>query len=176
MQGCFEIQPNVFEDVRGRLIKTFHAPTFMDQGLESPGAEEYVTTSKVNVLRGLHFQVPPMDHVKLVYCVAGRVLDVVLDIRVGSPTYGKHVTVELSGEQANMIYIPRGMAHGFYVSEGPATMVYRVSKVYSCEHDKGILWDSADIFWPTENPVISVRDSRFPEFVSFESPFVYVGR
>lgn len=173
LQGCFEIQPYVFDDVRGRFVKTYHLPTFREQGVEAPEAEEYVTTSNVNVLRGLHFQVPPMDHVKVVYCISGRVLDVVLDIRVGSPTYGKHVTTELSGEQANMIYIPRGMAHGFYVLEGPAIMVYRVSKVYSRDHDKGILWNSAGILWPTRSPIISDRDSEFPEFVAFDSPFDY---
>lgn len=175
LPGCFEIKPIILEDTRGRFIKTFHKPTFLDQGLESPEAEEYYTTSDANVLRGLHFQTPPMDHVKLVYCVSGRVLDVVLDIRLGSPTYGKHVTLELSHEQANMIYIPRGIAHGFCVLEGPATMVYRASEVYSCNHDKGVLWHSAGISWPTQNPVISDRDREFPEFAAFESPFEYAG-
>ncbi len=171
--GCMEIIPQVFKDERGRFIKTLHNDVFRANGLESCYAEEYYTVSSKSVLRGLHFQIPPKDHIKLVYCVFGKVLDAVVDLRVGSPTYGEFETFELSAEKANMIYIPKGLAHGFYVLSESAIMVYKVTTVYSPEHDTGILWNSVGIPWPDEKPIISKRDSEFRAFKDFKSPFIY---
>lgn len=173
LAGCFEVQPKVFSDERGRFIKIFHEQAFAEQGLETGFAEEYYSLSHKNVIRGLHFQLPPMDHVKMVYCVAGEVLDVVVDLRVGSPTYGQHALFELSADKANSIYIPKGMAHGFCVRSEQAIMVYKVSTVYSPTHDAGISWDSVAIPWPIGEAIISARDRGFQTFEKFESPFRY---
>lgn len=171
--GLYEIQPRILSDARGRFVKTLHREQFADLGLRSDFAEEYFSLSGPGVLRGLHFQVPPADHVKLVYCIQGQVWDVVLDLRQGSPTYLQHAVFELKAEKANMVYIPAGCAHGFCVPAGDAVLVYKVTSVYSPQHDQGILWNSAGISWPLQSPEISERDSLFPPLAEFSSPFVY---
>lgn len=173
--GCFEITTKIFRDERGLFVKTFHEDVFREYGLETHFAEEYYSFSHKRVLRGLHFQLPPMDHVKLVYCVAGKVLDVVVDLRINSPTYSDFLIFEISSERANMVYVPKGLAHGFYVLSEKAIMMYKVTTVYSPEHDTGILWNSVGIPWPVENPVVSKRDSELVAFKDFKSPFVYQG-
>ena len=171
---CYELQPSVLKDSRGAFVKTYHAGSFRDVGLRTDWAEQYYTTSAPGVLRGLHFQLPPHDHAKLVYCISGRVLDVAVDLRVGSPSYGQCVTLELSAERGNMIYLPTGLAHGFCTHEEPATLVYNVTSVYQPDSDTGIRWDSADIPWPLTDPLLSKRDQSFPLFDEFESPFTLV--
>ena len=171
--GCYEIHPPMFNDNRGSFIKTFHHESFIKHGLMTEWKEEYYTVSIQGVLRGMHFQLPPHDCEKLVYCTAGSVLDVLVDLRVGSPAYGKHVMIELTADKANIIYIPRGIAHGFYVTAGPAIMHYKVSSQYAQSHDTGILWNSAGIEWPDKNPVLSSRDKSFLTFSEFKSPFSF---
>jgi len=171
LPGCFELQPKAFEDARGKFVKVFHERMFAEKGLVTNFAEEYYSISHKNVIRGMHFQLPPMDHVKMVYCVQGEVLDAVVDLRVGSPTYGEHALFELSATKANSIYIPKGMAHGFCAMSEQAIMVYKVSTIYSPEHDAGLLWDSAGIAWPTKQPTLSARDQGFPSLDEFVSPF-----
>jgi dTDP-4-dehydrorhamnose 3,5-epimerase len=171
--GCFELQPKVFEDARGRFVKIFHEQAFKEQGLETNFVEEYYSVSYKNVIRGMHFQLPPMDHVKMVYCVQGEVLDAVVDLRIGSPTYGEYALFELSAAKANSIYIPKGMAHGFCVRSEQAIMVYKVSSIYSPAHDAGILWDSLGIAWPMKDAILSARDRGFLALGQFESPFRY---
>lgn len=173
LAGCFELQSKPFDDVRGRFVKVFHEQIFAEKGLKTHFAEEYYSISHKNVIRGMHFQLPPMDHVKMVYCVQGEVLDAVLDLRVGSPTYGEHALFELSAAKANSIYIPKGMAHGFCAMSELAIMVYKVGTIYSPNHDAGVLWSSAGITWPTKQPVISVRDQGLPTLDKFSSPFRY---
>ena len=173
LPGCYEIQTNPLEDLRGRFVKVFHKEIFANLGLEINFAEEYCSVSYHRVLRGLHFQVPPHEHLKLVYCVEGRVLDVVVDLRVGSPQYGKFATIELSAQKGNMLYIAPGLAHGFYVLTDKAIMIYKVTSVYSAEHDTGILWNSAGIPWPDPQPIISPRDRGFVTLSEFLSPFRY---
>lgn len=171
--GCFELQPKAFDDARGRFVKVFHEQVFAALDLETNFAEEYYSVSHKNVIRGLHFQLPPMDHVKMVYCVQGEVLDVVVDLRVGSPTYGEHAIFDLSAAKANSIYIPKGMAHGFCARSEQAIMVYKVSTIYSPEHDAGLLWNSVGISWPTNAAILSARDQSFSPFDKFVSPFHY---
>lgn len=172
--GCLEIIPDIFTDDRGCFVKTFHRDLFEQQGMEVDWREEYFSTSRRGVLRGLHFQLPPHDHAKLVYCTSGEVLDVVLDVRTGSPAYGTHAMFQLSGATSHMIYIPRGCAHGFYTLSEQATMMYKVSTVYAPAHDAGLLWNSAGIPWPVENPVMSDRDKALPAFAGFTAnPFTY---
>lgn len=171
ISGCYEIQGNVFRDERGRFVKTFHKDLFVKNGLEGNFEEEYYTVSLKRVLRGMHFQIPPHEHAKLVYCILGSVLDAVVDLRMDSPTYAEHATFKLSADQANMIYIPVGMAHGFYVLSEEAIVVYNVTSMHSPDHDTGILWSSAGICWPDKNPIVTTRDSQFVALSNFQSPF-----
>src|SRR5690606_5281497 len=171
--GCFEIKHKVRKDVRGKLVKTFHEKTFQEMGLHTNFTEVYYSISKKNVLRGLHFQVPSQHHIKIVLCLEGTILDVVVDISVGSRTFGEHITNELSPEKANMLYIPEGCAHGFYSLTEKTIFLNQTSAMFSKGHDMGIHWDSCGIDWPTEKPIISEKDKNLIEFGSFNSPFRY---
>lgn len=166
--GCYELLPNVHTDERGKFVKTFHLDDFESLGLRTDFKEEYFSVSRKGVLRGLHFQKPPHDHVKMVYCVEGNVFDAVLDLRKASPTYGKNISFELSGEKCNVLYLPKGVAHGFYTMSTSAIMMYKVTAVYSPGHDSGIMWNSAGIAWPCNSPAISERDSKFKNFLDIE--------
>ena len=171
--GCFEIIPRIFRDHRGLLVKTFHEQLFRENDLNTSWREEYYSVSRGGVLRGLHFQRPPHDHVKMVYCAEGSVLDAVLDLRKGSPSYGRHILIELSSATGNMLYLPSGLAHGFYVTSETAVMMYKVSSVHAPDCDSGVLWNSAGIPWPDETPALSDRDARFPALENVSSPFSY---
>lgn len=173
ISGCYELLPLIRSDERGAFVKTFHKGTFIKHGLETEFAEEYYSVSTKSVLRGLHFQIPPHDHTKMVYCVDGEVVDVVVDLRVGSSTYGQFAMFNLNSDKANMIYIPQGMAHGFYVCSEKAILLYKVSTEYSPEHDAGILWNSVGIPWPMNTPLLSSRDDSFITFERFISPFLF---
>lgn len=169
--GCFELQPAVRKDARGAFVKVFHAPEFRKLGLETDFREEYYSVSKKGVLRGLHFQEPPAALTKLVFCAEGEVFDAVLDLRRRSKTYGGTFTVKLGARQGNLLYIPKGCAHGFCTLSPRAVMVYKTSAVYSPENDKGVLWSSAGIKWPAGRRLLSPRDKAFPELAEYRSPF-----
>lgn len=171
ISGCFEFSPDVFTDKRGDFVKTFHAETFVSLGLNTEWPEEYFSVSSRNVLRGMHFQIPPYDHSKLVCCIRGQAIDVLLDLRLGSPTFGRNSKLNLS--RYSGVYIAPGVAHGFLSLEDDTVLLYRVSKAYNAEHDAGILWNSFGVSWPIDNPLVSERDSRFPRFGEFKSPFQY---
>lgn len=171
--GCFVVRPKRAVDPRGMFAKSFHAPSFADAGLVGEFPESFWTRSGAGVIRGMHFLVPPEEQAKLVYCVHGRVVDAVLDLRLGSPTYGEHMLVELGDAGGEMLYLSAGLAHGFCVPEGEATLMYHVSTVHSAGHDAGVRWDSAGIAWPVREPVLSDRDRGLPRLAEFESPFVY---
>ena len=173
LAGCFELQPKIFEDARGHFVKVFQTQAFVEHGLETNFVEEYYSVSSKNVIRGMHFQMPPMEHVKVVYCVHGSVLDVVVDLRIGSPTYGQSIVLELSSTKANSLYIPTGMAHGFCALSDQSIMLYKVSTLYSPSNDTGIRWNSIGLVWPTNEPILSARDQDFEPFDQFVSPFRY---
>lgn len=171
LEGCFEIQPKVRGDNRGSFVKTFHEQSFAELGLATDFKEMFYSVSARNVLRGLHFQTPPCDHVKLVYCAFGKVMDAAVDLRKNSPTYGKFHIVQLDSDKGNMFYLPRGLAHGFLTLSDKAIIVYNLTSVYSPEHDKGILWNSCGIDWKIACPILSERDKKHPRLEDFESPF-----
>jgi len=154
-------------------VKTVHASTFAQKGLRFDFREQYYSTSGIHVLRGMHFQAPPFDHEKLVYCQSGIALDVILDLRKGSPTYGKATSVSLEAESADGVYVPRGCAHGFLSLSNGTTLLYNVTVEYDKEHDSGILWSSIPFAWPVQNPTTSTRDSAFPLLEGYDSPFSY---
>jgi dTDP-4-dehydrorhamnose 3,5-epimerase len=171
LAGCFEIRPSIFSDKRGFFAKVFHKPLWQKHGLCTEFQEEYLTYSVRGTLRGLHFQVPPMQHAKVVLCARGEAFDVALDLRKGSPTYGEHTVIHLSGAVSNAVYLPAGFAHGFCVTSDEALLYYKQSSVYSPAHDAGIRWNSANISWPVPDPILSDRDKVFPSLSEFESPF-----
>lgn len=173
LEGAFKFIANSFEDNRGSFIKIYHNEEFLNYGIKEVFKEQYYSISKPGVLRGLHFQKPPMDHGKLVTAIKGEVLDVIVDIRKSSKTYGKYEFIELSEENKVSVYIPKGCAHGFYVKgEKEAIMLYSTSTVYSREFDSGINYKSFNIKWPfKEAAIISDKDFNLPKGEFFENPF-----
>lgn len=173
LNGVFIIEPDIFQDERGTFIKTFHKDTFINAGMESVFEESFFSVSRKNVIRGMHFQIPPKDHEKLIYVTRGSSTDVILDIRKGSPTYGEHVTVEMSDKNYRMVFIPKGCAHGFIAREDDTCMVYLQTTMHSKEHDTGIKFDSFGMDWNVKNPIVSKRDQGFQTLKEFKTPFIY---
>jgi dTDP-4-dehydrorhamnose 3,5-epimerase len=171
LPGCYRVQLPCFRDDRGKLVKTCKRSAFEEHGLECDFNESFYTESGENVLRGMHFQAPPADHVKLVYCISGAICDIALDLRLGSPTFGEHETHQLTAESRSAIYLARGIAHGFVVRKAPSVVVYQVSSEHSPAHDRGIHWDSFGAAWPESAPVVSARDQGLMPFAKFSSPF-----
>ena len=157
-------------DERGSFTKTFHRPSFEKEGLEGKFDESFFSVNKKGVVRGMHFQSPPHDHAKVVYASSGRILDVFLDIRKSSPTYGNYASIEISLENHKAVYMPKGIAHGFCCLTD-ATMVYLTTTVQNKESEGGIRWDSFGMPWPVEDIIVSERDRGFIEFKNFTSPF-----
>jgi len=169
--GCYEISPDLFDDQRGRFVKTFNFSRFAEKELGTKYLEDFYSISFKGVIRGLHFQLPPEDGVKLVYCLSGRAFDVVVDLRADSPKYGKYLAFELNSDKCNGIYIPPGLAHGFCAISDNVIMAYKMSKEYAPLKDSGIRWDSVGIDWPVKDPIISKRDQGFEKLSEFRSPF-----
>lgn len=169
--GVRRLRPLVSRDRRGIFIKTMVAEEFSRHDLPTHYAEQYYSVSTRNVLRGLHFQLPPHHHDKFVTCLEGDVLDVVVDLRKG-PAYGRHDAFNLSGASGDGVFIPAGCAHGFFVRSEHAVVLYNVTTAYAPEHDAGIRWDSAGIAWPVAAPILSVRDAELPPLGALKSPFI----
>jgi len=171
IEGCYEILPFDLKDHRGRFVKPYHRDDFREAGLDFTISEEFYSVSNKGVLRGLHFQLPPKDTIKGVTCLSGSIFDVVVDLRKNSPTYGHHFSIELSEDKGNMLYIPKGLAHGFCALSTEALVLYMCSEVYSPKHDTGIHWDSAGIRWPVKDPIVSDKDNGLVGMDQFESTF-----
>ena len=171
------IEPTVFGDDRGYFLESYNKKTF----LENIGSVNFVqdneSKSSKGVLRGLHFQKPPFTQAKLVRCIKGEVLDVAVDIRRGSPTYGKHVAVILTGENKKQLFVPRGFAHGFAVLSETAVFAYKVDNRYAPEYDGGIVWNDTDlqIDWNLSGNEIKLsdKDAELPTLASLDNPFLY---
>jgi dTDP-4-dehydrorhamnose 3,5-epimerase len=169
--GCVILKPRVLPDSRGKFVKIHNAEQFGELGLETVFMEEYYSISNRGVLRGLHFQLPPYDHVKCVTCLQGKILDVVVDLRTNSPTYKQHFKVQLDDVECAMLYIPAGLAHGFYTLSEPAIFLNRTTTVYNAEADTGIRWNSCGIDWPNPDPLLSSKDKKMITLDKFKSPF-----
>lgn len=171
------IEPAVFGDDRGYFLESFNLEKFEENLGPIKFVQDNESKSSRGVLRGLHFQTPPFSQAKLVRCIEGRVMDVAVDIRKGSPTYGKHVAVELSGENKRQLFVPRGFAHGFSVLSETATFAYKVDNTYKPENEAGIKYDDDDlnIDWGlTEEEVqLSGKDKKLMFFKELDSPFKY---
>ena len=171
ISGCYLLQPRVFQDTRGTFVKPFVSSHLKAHGLRADFVEQYHSNSKAGVIRGMHFQTPPHEHAKLVYCAAGAVNDVLLDLRRQSPTFGQAFAMLLTAESGQALHLATGIAHGFVAIKEPALMIYNVTSEYAPEHDSGIRWDSFGFDWGVAAPLISERDRKFPALADFASPF-----
>ncbi len=175
IEGVVIIEPRVFKDERGYFFESFNQQKFNEQLGTINFVQDNESKSVFGTLRGLHFQKPPFAQAKLVRCIQGKVLDVVVDIRKDSPTYGKHVAVELSEENKKQLFVPRGFAHGFVTLSEEAVFAYKVDNWYAPECDAGIIYNdtSLNIDWKI-NPkeiILSSKDTALASFESFETPF-----
>ena len=177
IDGVLIIEPRIFEDSRGYFFESFSQREFEEKVGPINFVQDNESKSSYGVMRGLHFQRPPFTQSKLVRCVKGAVLDVVVDIRKGSPTYGQHVTVELTEDNHRQFYIPKGFAHGFAVLSETAVFQYKCDEFYHPEADGGIsiLDESLNIDWriPTDKAILSEKDTKHPLLMDFDSPFKY---
>ena len=175
IEGLLIIKPRVFEDARGYFFESFSQREFDEKVAPIHFVQDNESTSSYGVMRGLHFQRPPYTQSKLVRCVKGAVLDVAVDIRKGSPTYGQHVAIELSEENRLQFFIPHGFAHGFSVITETAVFQYKCDNFYAPQADDGIsiLDQSLDIDWriPVDRAILSEKDTKHPLLKDFDSPF-----
>jgi dTDP-4-dehydrorhamnose 3,5-epimerase len=170
LPGCLLLEPKSVKDSRGQFVKTYHEGEFKTAGLNIEIKEEYYSVSHKNVIRGMHFQRPPFAHDKLVHCINGSALDVLLDLRCGR-SYGRVATTELTSENQRLIFIPKGVAHGFAALIENTVMLYKTSTVYKPEADLGIRWDSFGFNWRVVDPIISHRDLQHVVFSNFITEF-----
>lgn len=177
IEGLVIIEPKIFKDSRGYFFESFSQREFEEKVRKVNFVQDNESMSSYGVMRGLHFQRPPFAQSKLVRCVKGRVLDVAVDIRKGSPTYGQHVAVELSEENHRQFFVPRGFAHGFVVLSETAVFQYKCDNFYAPEADGGVnIKDTSfGIDWkiPMEKAILSDKDTKHVFFNEFDSPFDY---
>jgi dTDP-4-dehydrorhamnose 3,5-epimerase len=173
--GLLLVEPKRFGDDRGYFEETWNRRAFADAGIDVDFVQDNHSLSvPIGTLRGLHFQSPPHAQDKLVRCTRGSVYDVAVDIRVGSPTYGRWAGVTLSAESGQQLFIPKGFLHGFVTLTEQTEVQYKCSDYYAPECDGTVRWDSVGIDWPLSgDPVLSAKDSAAPHFSDFQSPFVF---
>ena len=176
IEGLLILEPRIFEDSRGYFFESFSQKDFNQQVGPVVFVQDNESKSSYGVMRGLHFQRPPLTQSKLVRCVKGSVLDVAVDIRKNSPTYGQHVAVELTEDNHLAMFIPKGFAHGFAVLSETAVFQYKCDEFYHPESEGGIsiLDDSLGIDWriPTDKAILSDKDTKHPLLKDFDSPFI----
>ena len=175
IEGLVIIEPKVFGDNRGYFFESFSERRFKEMVADVDFVQDNESKSCRGVVRGLHFQKPPYAQAKLVRVVKGKVLDVAVDLRKGSPTYGKYVAVELSEDNHRQVYIPKGFAHGFAVLEDETIFQYKCDEYYEPKSEGAIAWDDPDIGIDWELPLVDVvlseKDKNHPRLKDFDSPF-----
>lgn len=174
IEDCYLITPTVLMESTCDLIKTFNDNQFNIYGLSTNFKEEYYAIAKPGVVRGMHFQLPPEDHIKLVTCIIGEIQDVVIDLRKESRTFGKYTIIDLNEYNRNLIYIPNGCAHGYYIKGNKDALVYyKVTKPFVKELRQGIHWNSLNIPWEFNYEKVNEEeiDKMWPKFEDFISPF-----
>ena len=167
--GLFEIIPKKYGDGRGYFFESFHRDRFKENGINFEVAQVNQSLSSAGVVRGLHLQLPPFAQAKLVRVISGEVLDIVVDVRPSSETYGKHFSCLLNSEKNNILYVPKGFAHGF-ISRKETVFQYLVDEVYNREYERGIQWNDPElgIDWQISSPVVSEKDQGLPTFEEFK--------
>ncbi|MDE5820303.1 MAG: dTDP-4-dehydrorhamnose 3,5-epimerase family protein [Lachnospiraceae bacterium] len=158
-------------DIRGSFIKLYNEALLDELGINIQLKEIYYSTSQKDVIRGMHFQLPPYEHAKIVHVIKGSVTDVLVDLRKESIHYGEVMEIHLTGNRPRSVFIPKGIAHGFKCLENNTIMLYQVTSGYSPAHDAGIAWDSIGYDWNIADPIISERDADFISLKEFDSPF-----
>lgn len=173
--GLMLIKPKVFGDSRGYFFESFNKEKWQEVGLNPDFIQDNISKSKKDTIRGLHYQVGEFAQGKLCQVLHGKVLDVAVDIRFGSPTFGKHYTVELSEENHFIVWIPPGFAHGFSVLSDETVFSYKCTKLYSKEHERSIIFNDIDlkINWQIKNPIVSDKDLQSKSFRDIERDFIY---
>jgi len=173
IEGLLILKPRIFNDERGYFYESYNKTSFAENGFDIEFVQDNQSLSQKGVLRGLHFQAPPFEQGKLVRVIQGSVLDVAVDIRPHSPTYGQYVSVLLSGENKTQFWIPPGFAHGFLTLEDNTLFCYKCTGPYSKESECAILWNDPqlNIDWNIEKPIVSTKDQEAELFERFTSPF-----
>jgi len=171
LSGAHRITLPAFPDMRGIFVKSFHQSSLNEAGLDFQLKESYYSLSNKGVIRGMHFQTPPHEHSKIVFCPIGAILDVIIDLRKNSSTYGQYHAEILSQDNHHAYFIPAGFAHGFKALSEGAMTYYLVSSEYHASSDTGIRWDSFGLDWDCTEPIISQRDQSFGALPDFTSPF-----
>ena len=169
-EGLYIINNFFVRDKRGSFIKVFSEDIFRQEGIIFEPKEIYYSISKKNVLRGMHFQSPPADHHKLIFVASGSIVDVVLDIRKYSRTYGKYYSIKIDNSKTSLL-ISQGFAHGFLALEDNTVVVYNQTSTYNRDNDVGIAWNSFGYDWNNVKPILSSRDKTFPVFNNYSTPF-----
>ena len=173
IEGLLVIKPRIFEDDRGYFFESWSRNLFKDIGLDIDFVQDNQSLSQKGVLRGLHFQNPPYEQGKLVHVIKGSVMDIALDIRKKSPTYGHHFSVILSDENKKIFWVPPGFAHGFVALESDTIVTYKCTNFYNKDAEGTILWNDSDlnINWGVEDPIISEKDAKAESFRNFTTKF-----
>lgn len=167
LKGAFLIQLERKQDSRGFFARTFCQREFAEHGLDTQVAQCNVSFNpRKGTLRGMHYQAKPYEEAKVVRCTMGRIYDVIIDLRRESPTFKKSFGVELTAQDHNMLYVPRGFGHGFQTLENDAEIFYQISEFYSPDHQRGVRWNDPafGIEWPPDERIISERDQNYPDF------------
>lgn len=175
IEGLLVIKPKVFKDSRGYFLESFRLSKFREQGINSDFVQDNISKSKKGTIRGLHYQVGEMAQGKLCQVICGKVLDVAVDIRFNSPTFGKYYSAILSEDDHTQLWIPPGFAHGFSVLSDEAIFYYKCTKYYSKEHERAIRYDDPDlsINWQVDNPIVSEKDLSANLFNKIDKDFFY---
>jgi dTDP-4-dehydrorhamnose 3,5-epimerase len=173
IEDLLVVQPTVFEDARGYFFESYNKQVFLNLGIKADFVQDNQSMSQAGVLRGLHFQKPPCAQGKLVTVTKGAVMDVAVDIRKNSNTYGKHFSIELNEKNKTMLWIPVGFAHGFVTLQDNTIFSYKCTNVYNKASEDAIYWndEALAIQWNIESPILSEKDKAAGKFAAFNSPF-----
>lgn len=171
------VEPEVFYDKRGSFMEAYKKKDFEENGIPGIFVQENHSVSSKGTLRGMHYQKDPMSQGKLVRAVQGKIFDVAVDIRIGSPTYGKYVSCTLSSKNKQALYIPRGFAHGFCTQSKEAIVTYHTTERYAPDLERGIIWNdkTIGIEWPVRNPILSKKDASYPPIKDADNNYQYGG-
>ena len=175
IKGILIIEPDIYKDNRGYFFESFNKNKYENIGIKEEFVQDNQSYSQKGTIRGLHFQIPPFEQSKLIRVIKGRILDVAVDIRLNSPTYGKFFSIELSGVNNKQLLIPAGFAHGFSTLKNDTVVHYKCTNFYSKTHERGIIYNDKylNIDWKVEKQIVSLKDLSLPQFCELKDYFIY---